>query len=379
MNFADNTSAVPKDHDNHESPKAHEYIMQIRPYVAGKSTAEGAGSIIKLSSNENPMGPSPAAVEALKNQLEYTLHRYPEGSCLALRRAIGETYNIDPQRIVCGAGSDELIGLLIKAYAAPGDEILYPEHGFLMYKIYAQSTGAIPITAPEHELTTDVDALLERVNNRTKIVFIANPNNPTGSYITGDKLRYLREKLPTDILLVVDGAYAEYVSRDGYCNGHQLVEQSGNTVMLRTFSKIYGLSALRLGWAYASDDIIDVLNRVRSPFNVSTAAQIAGTAAIKDHTFVENSRRHNDDWLQKMSVALREMGLHPYPSVGNFILVGFPQGSKNSDHANAFLMQQGVIVREVAAYGLPHCLRITIGTEEENLRLIETLRAFMAS
>lgn len=350
--------------------------MQIAPYVGGKSSAGKTSRIIKLSSNESALGASPMAVEAYK-ALADRLHRYPDGHATALREAIAEVYQLPAERIVCGAGSDELIGLLINAYTGEEDEVLYPEHGFLMYKIYAQGAGATPVTAPEKDLKTDVDALLAKVSVKTKLVFVANPNNPTGSYISASELKRLREGLPPHVLMVVDAAYSEYVQEPDYSDGRALVDTTENTVMLRTFSKIYGLPALRLGWGYMPAHVADVLNRVRGPFNVSAAAIAAGIAAVKDVGFVQKAIQHNAAQLAWLSNECTALGLHPYPSVGNFLLVKFPAGAKSAANANLHLLNEGIIVRETANYGLGDCLRITVGTEDENKALVAALRAFM--
>lgn len=367
---------MPSNPPSSNLPRPKESILQIHAYVAGKSSAGAGKKIIKLSSNETPHGPSPKAIAAYQ-EAAAKLHRYPDGSAAELRSAIGEVYGIDPARIVCGCGSDELIGLLVNAYTTPGDEVLYSQHGFLMYKIYAQSFGALPVTAPEKNLTTDVDALLGAVTPRTKIVFVANPNNPTGSYISASELKRLREGLPSHILLAVDAAYAEYVEAKDYSNGRELVDATQNTVMLRTFSKIYGLSAIRLGWAYCPEAIADILNRVRSPFNVNTPAQMAGIAAVRDVEFTKAAVTFNTKWLAKLTQDITALGLRVWPSVGNFLLVEFPATGKTASAANAHLMAQGIIPREVAGYGLPNCLRITIGLEEENQALMAALKGFM--
>lgn len=354
----------------------HKSILDIAPYVGGKSSVAGAKQVIKLSSNETPLGASPKAIDALRDF--DALHRYPDGGCTTLRNAIAEVHGLPAERIVCGAGSDELIGLLIHAYAGNGGEVLYSEHGFLMYKIYAQSFGAIPVTAPETGLRTDVDALLAAVTPRTKIVFVANPNNPTGSYITGKELKRLRDGLPAHVILGVDSAYAEYVSDLDYSNGEALVDATDNTVMFRTFSKIYGLAALRVGWAYAPEGIADILNRVRSPFNVSSVAQVAGIAAVRDQAHIKKALAHNDTCLKSLPPKLSTLGLTVYPSVGNFLLIGFPEGKHCAENANDFLLKRGVILRAVGNYGLPHCLRATIGLDAENKALLEALTEFMA-
>lgn len=353
-------------------------IMEIAPYVPGEANIDGRDQVIRLASNENALGPSPAAVAAYQADAD-ALHRYPDGAQKALRSAIATQYDLDPERIVCGAGSDELISLLVRAYAGPGDEVLYSAHGFLMYAISALTVGAAPVSVPERDLAADVDAMLDAVTEKTRIVFLANPNNPTGSYLPDSEVRRLREGLREDVLLVIDAAYAEYVDVDDYEPGIDLVQDFDNVVMTRTFSKIYGLAALRLGWAYCPSEIAGVLNRLRGPFNVSAAALDAGIAAVGDQDFVEHSRRHNArvrDWFVTKASAL---GLEPSPSQGNFVLLRFAgRDNKAAEAAAAFLKQRGILVRGVAAYGLPDCLRITIGTEDDMKAVIEGLGEFWA-
>jgi histidinol-phosphate aminotransferase len=356
------------------TPKAG--ILDISPYVGGKSTAKPGVKVVKLSSNETPLGASPAAIQAYKEAAS-TLHRYPDGTALKLREAIGEIYGIAPGQIVCGAGSDELIGLLVHAYVNAGDEVLISEHGFLMYKIYAQSVGAKVITAPEKNLHTDVDAVLAAVTPGTKIVFIANPNNPTGSYITASEMKRLRDGLPENVLLAIDDAYCEYAILEDYSDGSELVRATENTVMLRTFSKIYGLSSLRLGWMFAPSHITEVINRIRGPFNISTPAIMAGIAAMRDVEFTAAAREFNAKWLAWLSAGISGLGLKVYPSIGNFLLVEFPQGKHTAQEANNYLMERGLIVREVANYGLPNCLRISVGLEEDNKAVLTALKDFL--
>lgn len=334
--------------------------------------------MIKLASNENAFGPSPRAAEAIQASLP-KVHRYPDGNCLTLRLAIADYERLDAERIVCGGGSDDIITLLTRAFAGPGDTVLYTQHGFLIYPISAQSVGAQPIAVPETDLTADVDALLAALDERTRIVFIANPNNPTGSYLPASEMARLADGLPADVLLVVDAAYAEYVGRSDYADGRELVDR-GNVVVTRTFSKIYGLGGVRLGWGYCPPAIADVLNRLRNPFNVSSLAQVAGLAALSDRAFVERSRSHNTQWRDWLSDELRTIGLQVLPSVANFILVRFPtEAGKDAAAADAFLKQHGIIVRRVVAYGLPDCLRITIGLAEEMHAVATTLRAFVGN
>lgn len=350
--------------------------LKIEPYKGGASKAKGAKPVAKLSSNENPLGPSPRAVEAYKGAANQ-LFRYPDPSATELRDAIGEVYDLNPERIICGAGSDEIISLLCKAYAGPGDEVIYTQYGFLMYPISTLAAGATPVVAPENNLTTDVNQILGKVTERTKIVFIANPNNPTGSYIPHDEVVRLRKNLPENVLLVLDGAYAEYVSNPDYTAGADIVDMGDNTVMTRTFSKIYGLSSLRLGWAYCPESVVDIYNRVRGPFNVSSPAIAAGIAAVKDVQYTQKVKAHNDIWLAWLSEEVAKLGLQVTPSVGNFILAHFAQGEKNAAAAYDFLLQQDIIARPMASYGLPQALRFSIGLEEENKRLVEALAIFL--
>ena len=351
-------------------------ILDIDPYVPGESNLPGGTTPIKLSSNETPLGPSPAAIAAYKAAAG-SLDRYPDGASTQLRRAIGKRYGLDADRIVCGNGSDELIGLLCSAYLGPGDEGIYSEHGFLMYKIGMLANGATPVAAPETDLCASVDSLLAAVTERTKAVFVANPNNPTGTYLPIGELRRLREGLPDHVLLVIDAAYCEYVRRNDYEAGIELVATSQNTVMTRTFSKIYGLAALRIGWAYCPADIADVLNRIRGPFNVSADAIAAGVAAIADEAHLTAAIEHNDTWLPRLTSRISELGLTVTPSVGNFVLITFPDTpGKDVKAADAFLKSRNIILRAVAGYGLPNALRMTIGTDEENEAVIAALRDF---
>jgi histidinol-phosphate aminotransferase len=354
-------------------------ILEVAPYIGGEASVPGVERVVRLASNENPLGASPRAISAY-SILKDDLNRYPDGSAARLRHALAEAEGLDPARIVCGAGSDELIVLLVRGYAGPGDEVLHSAHGFLMYSIAAKTAGAAPVAAPERGLTADVDALLARVTARTRLVFLANPNNPTGSYLRAAQVRALRDGLPDEVLLVVDAAYAEYVEEADYTSGAEMVEAGDNVVMTRTFSKIHGLASLRLGWAYCPPAVADVLNRLRGPFNVTQAAQAAGVAAISDKEHAARSRRHNAQWRAWLSERLSAAGLHPYPSVGNFVLVEFPgEPGSGAEAALAYLKERGILVRAMAGYGLPKCLRVTIGTEEETRAVADALAEFMAA
>jgi histidinol-phosphate aminotransferase len=358
------------------SPQPKPGILEISAYVGGKSKAPAGVTLVKLSSNEGALGPSPKAMAAYQAATP-DLHRYPDGGASAIRQAIGKRYGLDPARIVCGAGSDELIALLTKAYAGPGDEVLYSQHGFLMYPIAAKGVGATPIAVPEVALAADIDALLNAVTLSTRILFLANPNNPTGTLLTKGEVDRLHAGLPGHVLLVLDAAYAEYVDRNDYDPGTALVDRADNVVMLRTFSKIHALAALRLGWAYGPPAVIDVLNRLRGPFNVGLPTQAAGVAALEDQAFVDAVKAHNDIWRPWLADALTKLGLTVVPSVANFLLVRFA-GTDHAASAYRFLEARGVIVREMGGYGLGDALRITIGTEAECRAVADGLAAFLA-
>jgi histidinol-phosphate aminotransferase len=354
-------------------------ILDIAPYVPGKSALAGGGPAIKLSSNETPFGASPRAVEAYLKEAQ-NLSRYPDGSARPLREAIAKLYGLDPARIVCGAGSDELLNLLATAYLGPGDEAIYSRYGFLVYRIVILARGATPLVAPEKELTADVDEILARVTPATRVVFLANPNNPTGTYLSFDEVKRLRAGLPDPVLLVLDAAYAEYVHANDYESGIELVATTHNTVMTRTFSKIYGLASLRIGWAYCPEAITDALNRIRGPFNVTGPAIAAGVAALADPAGVARAADHNEIWVARTAEALSALGLNVTPSAANFLLVHFPRADSHSAvEADKFLHSRRIILRRVGEYGLPDALRMTIGTEEENLSVLDALEAFMGA
>ncbi|MGB6428086.1 MAG: histidinol-phosphate transaminase [Methyloceanibacter sp.] len=356
--------------------RPREGILDIAPYVPGRSALEGGGPAIKLSSNETPFGPSPKAVEAYL-AAGANLSRYPDGSARPLREAIGKLYGLDPARIVCGAGSDELLNLLAAAYLGPGDEAIYSRHGFLVYRIAILAMGATPVVAQEVALTADVDAILGCVTPATRVVFLANPNNPTGTYLGFDEVKRLRAGLPETVLLVLDAAYAEYVRANDYESGIELVATTHNTVMTRTFSKIYGLASLRIGWAYCPEAIADALNRIRGPFNVSGPAIAAGVAALQDRASVARSAEHNEIWLGRMAEALSALGLMVTPRAANFLLVHFPAATgRSAVEADKFLHSRRIILRRVEEYGFPDALRLTIGTEDDNRAVIEALEAF---
>jgi histidinol-phosphate aminotransferase len=358
------------------TPKAG--ILDIEAYVPGKSAAPaGVAKVHKLSSNENPLGASPAAIEAVRNVAD-RLEFYPDGAATRLREAIGAAHGLNPANIVCSNGSDEVIGLLAQAYLSPGDEGIFTEHGFLVYRIYIQAAGAVPVVASETNETADVDAILAKVTTRTKIVFLANPNNPTGTYLPFDEVKRLHAGLPKNVLLVLDAAYAEYVRRNDYEAGIEMVSSFENVVMTRTFSKIHGLGGMRIGWAYCPPHIADVLNRIRGPFNVNAAAIEAGVAAMRDRGHLERTVEHNERWLGWLSEELIKLRLRVTPSVGNFVLIHFPNdGVHSAAAADDYLTARGYILRRVAGYGFPNALRMTVGTEEANRGVVAALTEFL--
>src|SRR2546425_4601123 len=356
-------------------PQPRPGVLTIDPYVPGKSTAPGAARVIKLSSNETPLGPSPKAMAAYRAVAEH-LEDYPDGASTELREAIGRAFGLDPDRIVCGAGSDDLLNLIADAYLSDGDEAIHTTHAFLVYPIATLGSGATPIVAAEKNHTADVDAMLAAVSERTRVVVLANPNNPTGTYVPFDEVKRLHRGLPPHVLLVLDAAYAEYVRRNDYEAGIELVATSDNVVMCRTFSKIHGLAALRLGWMYGPEHVVDAINRIRGPFNVNAAAQAAGIAAVGDTAHVEAARAHHECWLDWLQVEIRKLGLDVTASVANFVLIRFSI-DKAAEDADAFLTQRGLILRRVKAYKLPNALRMTVGSEEANRLVVAALAEFM--
>ena len=358
-------------------PEPKPGVMDIAAYVPGKDGAPGAKKVYKLSSNETPLGASPAALDAYRGLAE-KLEFYPDGAATALREAIAEVHGLNPANILCSNGSDELLGLVAQTYLKAGDEGIFTEHGFLVYKIQIMAAGATPVVVKEKDERADVDAILAAVTERTRIVFLANPNNPTGTYLPFEEVRRLQAGLPGDVLLVLDAAYAEYVRRNDYESGLELVSSSQNVVMTRTFSKIYGLAGLRIGWMYAPAHVIDAVNRVRGPFNVNAAAIAAGAAAIRDRAHVENAVAFNEKWLPWLTDELTTLGLRVTPSIGNFVLIHFPgTDGKTAEAADAYLTARGYVLRRVAAYGFPNALRMSIGAEEANRGVVAALSEFL--
>ncbi len=358
-------------------PQPRPGVLDISPYVPGKSSAPGVAKVFKLSSNETPLGPSANALAAYRTAGEH-LEDYPDGSASTLREAIGAAFGLDPDRIVCGAGSDDLLNLIARAFLKDGDEAIYTTHGFLVYPIAITGTGAKAIAASEKDFTANVDAILKAVTPKTKVVFLANPNNPTGTYVPFDEVKRLHKGLPAHVLLVLDAAYAEYVQRNDYESGIELVATTDNVVMTRTFSKIYGLAALRLGWLYGPAHIVDAINRIRGPFNVNGPAIAAGIAAMQDTAHVDRARAHNTHWLAWLTDAIVKLGLAVTPSAANFVLIHFPEvKGRTARDADAFLTKRGLILRQVGAYKLPNALRMSVGTEEANRLVVQALKEFL--
>lgn len=347
-------------------------IMDIALYEGGASHVEGRSNVLKLSSNENPLGASDAAKEAFARAV-HDLHRYPNTDHAALRQAIGEVHGLNPRQIICGVGSDEIIHFLCQAYAGPKDEVIHTEHGFLMYKISAMAAGAKPVEVPERDRVVDVDAILAACTRRTRLVFLANPSNPTGTMIANSELRRLAEGLPPQALLVLDGAYAEYV--EDYDAGAALIAERDNVVMTRTFSKIYGLGGLRIGWGYGPQAVIDVLNRIRGPFNLSTAQLVTAEAAVRDQDWVKKCRRENAKWREWLGRTLAEMGIPSDVASANFVLARFADAAE-AEACDTHLRNEGILVRRVASYKLPHCLRITVGDEASTRRVAHAIGVF---
>ncbi|KQY12245.1 histidinol-phosphate transaminase [Rhizobium sp. Root482] len=360
-----------------QSPSPRPGILDIAAYVPGKEHAPGVAKVYKLSSNETPMGASPKAIEAFRKAAG-NLERYPDGQAIELREAIASVHGLNIANLICGNGSDELLGLLCHVYLAPGDEAIITEHGFLVYKIQIMGAGATPVTVREEDCRVTVDAILAAVTDKTKMVFLANPGNPTGTYVPVEEVRRLQAGLPKNVILVLDAAYAEYVRRNDYEAGLELVSSNSNVVMTRTFSKIYGLAALRVGWMYAPVAIIDALNRVRGPFNMNAPAIAAGAAAVRDQAFAAAAVDFNLEWLGRVTGALSSLGLKVTPSVANFVLIHFPDtDGKRATDADDFLTSRGFILRAVRGYGFPNALRMTIGSAEANEGVIAALTEFM--
>ncbi|WP_425228611.1 histidinol-phosphate transaminase [Sphingomonas sp.] len=361
------------------APQPKPWIMGIAPYVPGRATTDDGRRVVKLSSNENPLGTPAAAREAFLKAAA-TLERYPDASGAIVREALAASHGLDPARIIYGNGSDEVLHLAAGAFSGPGDEVIFVHYGFAVYEIAARRTGAVPVIAPDKDYATDVDAVLACVTERTRVVFIANPNNPTGTYATREEVARLHAGLRSDILLVLDHAYAEYIEGDADDGGMDLARTAPNVLVTRTFSKMYGLAAERIGWGYAAAPIIEAMHRIRLPFSMTIAGQHAAVAALGDTDFVAHARAHNAEWRRwfiDQIAALGNAGLRAVPSQANFVLVLF-EGRLTAEAAYKGLMDAGYIVRWLPGQGLAHGLRITVGTADECRGVIGALRALVA-
>jgi histidinol-phosphate aminotransferase len=359
-------------------PEPRQGIRDMTAHMRGLSSVEGHERIIKLSSNENPFGPSPLAVAAALAELD-TMHLYPEAGQTALRDALGQRFNLDPAGIFCGAGSDQVLAMLVQAYTQPGDEVLFSANGFAKFKLYAMSVGAVPVAVADRDFLADVDAILASVNDRTRLVALANPDNPTSTCLSGTELRRLHAALPDNVLLVIDAAYADYVRIADYEPGSGLVNQAENVVMSRTFSKIFALAAMRVGWVYAPAHIIDVLKRLEPSFPLTAAGMAAAIAALDDTEHTLRSQKHNDLWRARFSESLRDLRLHVYPSQTNFVMARFPDNAgRSAEAADAHLLSRGIIARRFLAPAFEACLRITIGTADEITATTNALNEFLA-
>jgi len=355
-------------------PKAHDWIMGMAPYVPGRSTIEGIADPVKLSSNESAFGASPHALAAYGN-VAGNLMRYPDANSNDLRDAIAGVYGLDADKIICGAGSDELLTLLIHTFAGPGDEVIYSQFGFMVYPIQTIAVGATGIAVPNKNWAADIDGILEAVTEDTKLVFIDNPNNPTGAYNVWSEIERLHAGLPDNVVLVLDAAYAECVTAADYKAGASLVDTADNVTMTRTFSKMYALAGLRIGWAYGAPGIIDVMNRVRMPFNVCVPGHPAAIEAVKDEAHLKAAVDFNSKWRDWLTDKLRALGLEVVDSQTNFVLTEFPKGNLCAKACNEFLTSRGYLVRALPP--LPDHLRISIGTEEQNKEVIALISEFL--
>lgn len=354
------------------APKAG--ILDIAPYVGGKSKLAGVAEPIKLSSNENALKCSPKATQAFLDA-QANLFRYPDGVAAPLREAVARHHNLEADRLLFGAGSDEVFALLNQTYLEPGDNIVTGQYGFLAYRISARACQAEVRLAPEPDLRADIDAILSLVDARTKIVYLSNPSNPTGSWNTPEEVARLHASLPSSVLLVVDEAYAEYVTEQTWTTALPLARVSDNVIVTRTFSKIHGLAGLRVGFGYMPKAVVEAVDRIRLPFNVNLPGQFAAIAALEDKAHVEASRELVVEWLPRLTQEIRGLGYETFPSAGNFLLIRF-KDVDTAKAADAHLQQNGIIVRPVGGYGLFDCLRVTIGVEAENRAFLDALASF---
>lgn len=358
-------------------PNPRQALEKCPPYIQGKSAIAGVENPIKLSSNESPFGPSPSAREAFQRTVE-NLHRYPDGGQTELRQTIAETFGMEPDRIVCGNGSEELILLAIRAFVDPGDEVLVSENGFVMTRIHALAQGARVVVASEQGWHQSVDNILAKISDKTRIVAVANPNNPTGTYLPASEIQRLHQGLPDGVLLMLDGAYADYVVEPDFDSGTELVRSSDNVMMTRTFSKLYGLAGTRIGWAYAPQAVVNAIQRIRTPFNTNWPAQVAAAAALRDTEFADMVRNHTIQWRERMREQLISLGITVPASVTNFLLMQIPEDRGHTAlDCSRFLSEKGILLRPTGVSGPGDCLRVTVGAAHENEAFLQAMTEYL--
>jgi len=347
--------------------------FKVERYEGGLSKFKKIDNPIKLSANESALGPSPKAIKAFENESSKTF-KYPESDSNSLREVLSGKFNIDPNRIICGSGSDQIFDLTCQLYLEPSDEVIVTEFGFIMHRIYAALHKAKVLVAREIFFKASVDDILKKVSEKTKIVFIANPNNPTGTYLSKNEMISLRKKLRSNILLVVDDAYFEFLNSEDFISGLDLFKDTPNVLITRTFSKIYGLAGLRLGWGYSSKEIIDSMYQIKPPFNVNRAALAAGVESVKDNEWIKRAIEHNTVWSKKIFSVLKECNIKANEPTANFFLINFDETKINSDEAFEKLASKRLILRKMIQYKIPNALRLTIGNEQENEHFIQSVR-----
>lgn len=356
--------------------KLKDNVREIIPYKPGRPIEEIAremglrGEILKLASNENPLGTSPLALKAMKKAMKDS-HLYPDDNCFYLRNALAQKYNVKPEEIIIGNGSVEILLLLTLAYLSPGESAVISKSSFLWFKIAVNIAGGQTIEVPMKDYTHDLEAMLNAIKDNTKLIFIANPNNPTGTIVTKEEMDRFMERVPSNILVLIDEAYYEYIKDPAYPDSFKHLREGKNVLILRTFSKIYGLAGIRLGYGFTKEEIVNNLMKVRIPFNANRLSQIAGIAALEDEKHVRRSYEVNEEGKIFLYDSYRKLGLFYLPTFGNFIFVDFGRDSQTVFNS---MLQQGIITRTIKEYGFPTALRITIGTEKQNRKLIEAIK-----
>jgi len=347
--------------------------INLQAYKPGRSITKKNDRVIKLSANESALGISDRAKKVLKN-FNSNISKYPDGKFVELINAISKKYNCDENKIICGSGSDEIIQMLCQLFLNKGDEVIVPQYSFLMYRIYAKIVGAKVIYSKEKNFKVSIKEILKKVSKNTKIVFLANPNNPTGTYISKKELLELRKKLRQNVLLVVDDAYFEYMLNKDYKPGIDLFKNKSNVFILRTFSKIYGLAALRVGWGYGDKKIIKELYKIKPPFNVNKIAQACAKESLKDRKFLQKSVNHNIFWCKRIKKELENYNISTNDIGPNFFLLNFNKCKLSANKVEKKLENYGIILREMKSYGIKNCLRLTIGSKRENLFLLNKMK-----